>query len=233
MKLSGGNTHKPMNTYLIIDFDSTFITGESLDWLAEEVLKNLPSDKQKRMQSLIEEITRRGMEGEITFTDSLRQRLSLFRPNKSQIQNLVKRIEKSVTPSFERNKEYIRQNAEQIHIVSGGFHEYMDQVLMSFGLFEEHIHANSFIFTGDEVVSFDPDNRLSMPDGKSKVVSTLNLNGQVVVIGDGYTDFEIVKSGSGDIFIAFTENIARDFVQNHHVLEVSSFDGVLSHLSML
>lgn len=220
-----------MDTYLIIDFDSTFITGESLEWLADETLKSKPDDERRKTRSQIEEITRNGMEGNQSFEDSLRQRLALFRPSKSHIDQLVKRIENSVTPSFEKNREFIQQNAPNIRIVSGGFHEYMDRVLESFSIPKQNISANSFIFGGDLVVGFDSNNVLSKPRGKIEAVRAMNLDGKVIVIGDGYTDYEIVAEGAGDIFIAFAENISRDFVSGVQHVKAQSFDEVIAYLS--
>ncbi len=220
-----------MKINLIIDFDSTFITGESLEWLAVEVLKSEPHDKRRKTLSQIEEITRKGMEGKLSFEDSLRQRLALFRPCKSHIDQLVKRIENSVTPSFEKNREFIQQNATNIYIVSGGFHEYMDQILESFGILKQNISANSFIFSRDLVVGFDSKNVLSRPRGKIEAVRAMNLGGKVIVIGDAFTDYEIVAAGAGDIFIAFTENISRGFVNEVHHVEAQSFDEVIAYLS--
>jgi len=217
-----------MKINLIIDFDSTFITGESLEWLAEEALKSKPHNEQKKILSQIEEITRNGMEGKLSFEESLRQRLALFKPSKSHIDQLVKRIENSLTPSFEKNREFIQQNAPNIYIVSGGFHEYMDQVLETFSILKQNISANSFIFDGDLVDGFDSKNVLSKSQGKIEAVRAMNLDGKVIVIGDGYTDYEIVAKGAGDFFIAFTENIYRGFVNEVHHIEAQSFDEVMA-----
>lgn len=66
--------------HLIIDFDSTFITGESLDELSEIVLKN-HSDSAKHLNQ-IHGWTRAGMEGKIPFDESLSKRMQLLKsPN--------------------------------------------------------------------------------------------------------------------------------------------------------
>ena len=54
------------NTSLIIDFDSTFITVETLDELARISI----GDDQDSIQS-IEEITSKAMTGEVDFCDAL------------------------------------------------------------------------------------------------------------------------------------------------------------------
>jgi len=60
---------------LIIDFDSTFITGESLDELSKIVLKNDPNSAKHLNQ--IHELTLAGMEGKIPFDESLSKRMQL------------------------------------------------------------------------------------------------------------------------------------------------------------
>ena len=55
--------------HLIIDFDSTFITKESLDELARFSLADHP-EKKGRLEK-IKSLTEAGMVGEITFDESL------------------------------------------------------------------------------------------------------------------------------------------------------------------
>ena len=52
------------------------------------------------------------------------------------------------------------------------------------------------------------------------------LKGKVLVIGDGYTDYEIKKEGYADSFFLFTENIKRDSI-------VKSADYLLKSLDQL
>ena len=69
--------------HLIIDFDSTFVTVESLDELAHIVLKDNPESVQ-RLET-IRAITRAGMEGSIPFDESLSKRLKLLNINQKDI----------------------------------------------------------------------------------------------------------------------------------------------------
>ena len=62
--------------YLIIDFDSTFINGESLDELANFVLRNHP-ERSERLDK-IKSLTEAGMTGEIPFDVSLTKRMTLL-----------------------------------------------------------------------------------------------------------------------------------------------------------
>ncbi|HEY5825390.1 MAG TPA: phosphoglycerate dehydrogenase, partial [Cyclobacteriaceae bacterium] len=55
-------------------------------------------------------------------------------------------------------------------------------------------------------------NPLSANNGKVEQLKRLNLDGDVYVIGDGYTDYEIKHSGLANKFYAFTENVERESV---------------------
>jgi len=219
-----------MKSYFIIDFDSTFITGETLEWLAEIVLRDLQSEKWKIVLQKINKITNLSMNGKISFEDSLWKRLTLFQAHRNHIEQLIQRISTSVTPSFARNRDFIQKNANIIKIVSGGFHEYMDPILKSFGIPQENIFGNTFLFEDGKVVGFDTENPLSKSKGKVEIVKAMNLEGKVIVIGDGYTDYEIVKEGVGNIFIAFTENIKRGFIDEIKPISVNSFEGIIEYL---
>src|SRR5690606_2131531 len=47
-------------------------------------------------------------------------------------------------------------------------------------------------------------------NGKVEQLKRLNLPGDVYVIGDGYTDYEIKHAGLANKFFAFTENVERE-----------------------
>ena len=62
-----------MDQYFIIDFDSTFTQVEALDELARISLKNHP-DREK-IYKQIEDFTNASMEGKLSFTQSLENRV--------------------------------------------------------------------------------------------------------------------------------------------------------------
>ena len=70
-------------------------------------------------------------------------------------------------------------------------------------------------------------------NGKINVVKNLNLNGKIVVIGDGYTDYEIKKYGYADIFIAYTEHVDRKKVSKSADYITNSFDQAIKYLNNL
>ncbi len=194
--------------YIIIDFDSTFISRESLDMLAESCLfkqKNHLETIEK-----IEKITEQAMSGEINFKDSLHQRIKLIKATKDDVSKVSKGLNEVVTKSFLRNKKFIKKNNDKIFFISGGFREMLIPSLKNFGVHEEHIFGNDFIYNNDnEIIGFNHDNPLSSENGKAKIVEMLSLEGEVHAIGDGFNDYLLKKSGKVSRFFAFTENVYR------------------------
>jgi len=74
------------NRKFVFDFDSTLTSVEGLDVLAEISLRNNP-DK-SIVVNKIQEITDRGIDGDISFSDSLSSRIALLNANKSSSSTL-------------------------------------------------------------------------------------------------------------------------------------------------
>jgi len=198
-----------LNKYFVIDFDSTFTKVEAFDVLADISLDGHP-DKEN-FKNKIKEITNQGMAGSLSFRESLEQRLAILSPNRKHLTQLVGVLKDKVSESFKRNKEFFQQYADHIYIISNGFHAFIDPIVTDFGIKAENIFANRFQFDDQgNVIGFDTENPLSANNGKVEQLKKLNLPGDVYVIGDGYTDYEIKHSGLANKFYAFTENVGRE-----------------------
>jgi len=199
------------NKNYVIDFDSTFTRVEALDVLGEIALAN-DVDKEKNLRE-IEELTNQGMIGEISLLDSLEKRLFLLKANKKHLPALIEKLRKSISTSFVRNKVFFTENSDNIYIISNGFKEFIVPIVAEYGIKEENVFANTFEFDIDEkIIGFDRKNVLSQNKGKVEQIKRINLQGEVFVIGDGYTDYEIKASGLASKFYAFTENVERENV---------------------
>ena len=193
--------------HFIIDYDSTFIKVESLDELSK-----ISNGDDETINNKISEITNLGMEGKISFSDSLRKRIELIECNKEDIVKTVEILEKKVSDSFKNNVSFLKNNAENILIVSSGFHELIEPIVIQYGIKKENIFANKFLYDNDKVIGYDKKNPLSKSQGKVNILKELKLKGEVHVIGDGYTDYEIKKEGLANYFYLFIENIKRESV---------------------
>lgn len=215
-----------MKNYYIIDFDSTFTQVEALDELARISLENNPNREQ--ILKDIEGFTNLAMEGKISFRESLAGRVALLQANKEHLEKLIKHLKKKVSKSFDRNREFFKQNAETVLIVSGGFKEFITPVVSRYGILEKNIYANTFKFDEQgQIIGYDENNPLSYEGGKVKLLKELNLQGRIFGIGDGYSDFQLKESGLIEKFFAFTENIARQSVTEKADHVTPSFDEFL------
>jgi D-3-phosphoglycerate dehydrogenase / 2-oxoglutarate reductase len=212
--------------YYIIDFDSTFTQVEALDELARISLKNHP-DKEAIFQK-IEDYTNFAMEGKLSFSESLAQRVKLLEANEDHLKQLIKHLKKKVSTSFSRNAEFFKKHADEVLIVSGGFKEFITPVVSQYHIKKENIYANTFVTTGDgKIIDYDHANPLSEEGGKVKLLQHLKLEGELFGIGDGYSDFQLRESGIINKFFAFTENIARESIVSRADHVTPSFDEFL------
>jgi D-3-phosphoglycerate dehydrogenase len=212
--------------YIIIDFDSTFTKVEGLDELAAIALDGHP--ERDSVVQKISDLTNKGMNGEMSFAEGLRERISLLKANRSHIEALVTFLKTKVSDSFQRNKEFLTENADQIFIVSSGFKEFIIPVATELGIHAAHVYANEFVFDENgDITGIDENNVLSMDGGKIKLLTSLNLEGEVYAIGDGYTDYELKASGLASRFYAFTENVERPRVMAVAEHIATSFDDFL------
>ncbi|WP_210489573.1 phosphoglycerate dehydrogenase [Rufibacter aurantiacus] len=201
------STHK----HFIIDFDSTFTKVEALDELCAICIPD-PARRQKVL-SEIQRITDLGMEGEIPLVDSLDQRLALLSANREHLDTLIQHLKGQISESFKHNKAFFEAFKDDIYIISNGFKEFIVPIVQELGVKPENVFANSFTYDENgNITGFDRANVLTQNQGKAKQIKSLNLPGEVYVIGDGYTDYEIKEAGIADKFYAFTENVSRDSV---------------------
>ncbi len=203
------NTVSTIKRNFIFDFDSTLTKVEALDVLAEITLTNNPK-KDEIIQGIVN-LTNLGIDGEISFTESLERRIKLLNAKKSDLTLLIDELKKKVSKSIERNKEFFENYSDDIYVISAGFKEFIVPIVAEYNIPADRVHANTFEF--DEkgtIIGFDRDNVLSKHNGKIKCLKDLELEGEIQVIGDGYSDYVTKEAGVADKFFAYTENVLRD-----------------------
>lgn len=192
----------------VFDFDSTLTSVEGLDVLAEITLANNPN-KNEIIQEIIN-ITNLGIDGEISFPESLDRRIKQLHAKKSDLDLLVKELRKYISSSIERNKEFFENYADYIYVMSAGFKEFIVPIVAEYNIPADRVYANTFEFNEkDEIIGFDKNNVLSKTNGKIQCLKDMNLEGEVQMIGDGYSDYVTREAGVADAFFAYTENITR------------------------
>ncbi|MBE7653312.1 phosphoglycerate dehydrogenase [Tenacibaculum finnmarkense] len=192
----------------VFDFDSTLTKVEALDVLAEISLLGNP--KKEAIINQIITITNQGIDGEISFTESLKKRIDLLNATKADLPLLIKELEQKVSRSIADNKDFFKEFSDDIYVISAGFKEFIIPIVAEYNIPAERVFANTFEFDkNDAIIGFDTQNLLSQHNGKIDCLKNLNLAGEIQVIGDGYSDAVTKKAGVADTFFAYTENVQR------------------------
>lgn len=223
-----------VETSLIFDFDSTLVTIETLDKLANIALAGAP-DRDAQVAA-IEDITRQGMLGEIGFGESLSRRLAELPITATHVQDVQRMLLDAVSPTFAKHTEWLAGHRANTWIISGGFRECIVPVAEHLGIDPSHILANTLLWSedGSHVIGYDSDNPLAHDDGKIAAVRELRLNpDRTIMIGDGMTDYAVRGVGLASSFIVYTETARREEVVKRADIEARNADELVNHLSHL
>jgi len=204
-----------MKTNIFFDFDSTILTIESLDFLIAQSNPEIAKE--------VEEITNKGMNGQISLFESISARLKLAKIKQNNLQEIAKQMPIYITPGLQEIianlQEKEAKNELEIFIVSGGLTSLILPVAQFLKIKLHNIFANSPIFNSQNVIcAIDDKNPLAHNGGKLKIIHQINqknLARKNIIIGDGYTDLEVNLLAPEIDFIGFGCNISRDKVQNN------------------
>jgi D-3-phosphoglycerate dehydrogenase len=216
--------------WLLIDFDSTFVTVESLELLAEISLRGRPAADRVARLAAIRDLTTRAMGGHLPFAEALKRRFELQQPRTEHLPALVAALKTRVSPSFQRHADFLRHHAHRIYIVSAGFHDYIAPVVGDYGITPEHVLANRLIRHADGALDFDAHQPLAADGGKIAVIRALDLPGPALAIGDGVSDLELGTSDICNNFLAYTETVTRPEVTARAQHVVVHFGDILDTL---
>ena len=172
---------------IFMDADMTFIQQEMIDEMSKLAGK----------ETEVAKITRLAMNGEIQFDESLRQRVALLEGIRlSDLERLILNI--PYTPGVERLVFILKTLGYKIGIVSGGFTRVIDHIKQRFNL--DYGFANTLEIKNGELTGRILGNIL---DGHQKGVILREvalkeniLPEQVIVVGDGANDLEMLSSAS-------------------------------------
>jgi phosphoserine phosphatase len=177
-----------------MDMDSTLVNEEGIDLLAA----------QAGVGEEVARLTSEAMAGELDFSSSLRQRVSLLKGHSSALLEGVTQS-LSLTEGAPELISTLRSRGWRVGVVSGGFHEIIDPFLAPLGI--DFIRANHFsiaegVLTGEVI---DP---IIGPAEKALALEEFaHAHGielsETVAVGDGANDRNMLRmAGLGIAFCA-------------------------------
>lgn len=188
------NLYRRSKRLVVFDMDSTLIQGEVIDELAGIMGK----------KAEVSALTKRAMEGEMDFQESLLRRVGLLKGlTRKDLDTVYSEIQ--LSPGADRLIKILKRLGYKIAIISGGFTYFVERLKNELGV--HYAYANSLELDGDTVTG-----RLQglIVDGRRKadLMELLAqqegiLLDQVIAIGDGANDMQMLKkAGLGIAFNA-------------------------------
>jgi len=179
---------------IVFDADMTFLQCEVIDELGKL------AGKGERMA----QITRKAMNGEVNFSQALRERVALLKGvKKEQLDELAERI--PVTPGAEKLVRILKHLGYKLAIVSGGFQFFIDRLQYKYGL--DYGFANRLKMENGELTG-ELEGEIIDAEAKEKILISLAERDklslkQIVAIGDGANDIlMLARAGLGIAFNA-------------------------------
>lgn len=186
--VTGELAHTPPSL-VVMDVDSTLITTEVIEEIAEYA----------GVAEEVERVTLAAMRGEMDFTESLQERVSLLAgvPT-SALDEVASKVRFS--PGAKRLVDAVHTSGGAVGVVSGGFHEVIDPLAERLGI--DYVRANRLESSKGELTGrpYGP-----IIDETAKLETLREWNaahpGPTVAIGDGANDLKMIDGA--DLGIAY------------------------------
>jgi len=190
---------------VIFDFDSTLVPCETLEELCKQALADDPEGRRE-----LERITAAGMDGSMSFEESLRTRLAIARPTRNDVIALGKRLAVAPTEGARELVRELQAGGHEVWIVSGGFRDLLLEVGGALSIPPARIHGVACHWAPDgALVDVDPANGFVASKEAGLTRLDVALAAPAVGVGDGATDLALRKAGFVQQFVAYTEHARR------------------------
>jgi phosphoserine phosphatase len=190
---------------VVIDFDSTLVSCESL----EEILRPHLSGRPDLVRE-VRRITELGMAGEIPFAESLGRRLAVARPTRADVRRFATSAHRFLTPGMAPLLADLRRRRVAVSFVSGALREAMLPLARRLHVPLRRVHGVRARWSRDGrflgLSDRDPF-AVSKAAGVKRVARTWSR--PRIGVGDGATDLELLRRRAVDRFVAFTQHARR------------------------
>ena len=178
---------------LVMDMDSTLITIETIDELADLVGR----------KAEVAAVTAQAMRGEIEYDESLRRRVAVLKglPESALEQLYTERVR--LSPGAERMIEGVKKAGLKILLVSGGFTHVTERLKTRLGL--DYVRSNTLVVKNGKFTG-ELEGRIVNADGKREALLSARdemraPKEQIIAIGDGANDLKFM--GEAGVSIAY------------------------------
>ncbi|HET7705200.1 MAG TPA: HAD-IB family phosphatase [Thermoanaerobaculia bacterium] len=213
-------TTAPPFRFVFFDVDSTLVTIEGIDELADG-------------NPEIARLTAAAMNGDIPLDEVYGRRLEIIRPTRERVEKLGEQYKTSLVTGAQETIRSLREAGVTVHLVTAGVEQAILPLARHLGLDDRVVHAVRLDFDeGGAYRDFDRRSFLARPGGKELVVrdARARSKGRAAFVGDGVSDLE--ARPAVDLFIGFGGVAVRERVKDNADVYVTEPDlrAVLPHL---
>ena len=202
---------------LVMDMDSTLITIETIDELADLVGR----------KAEVAAVTAQAMRGEIEYDESIRRRVAVLKglPETALEQLYTERVR--LSPGAERMIAGVKKAGLKILLVSGGFTHVTERLKTRLGL--DYVRSNT-LAVRDGKFTGELEGRIVNADGKREALLSARdqiraAKEQIIAIGDGANDLKFM--GESGVSIAYrAKPVVRE--KATYCFDYVGLDGVLN-----
>jgi phosphoserine phosphatase len=202
---------------LVMDMDSTLITIETIDELADLVGR----------KAEVAAVTAQAMRGEIEYDESLRRRVAVLKGLPESELDRVYRERVKLSPGAERLLAGAKRAGIRTLLVSGGFTHVTDRLKDRLGL--DYTCSNKLVVAGGKLTG-EIEGRIVNADGKREALLAIRDEleigrERIIAIGDGANDLKFM--GEAGVSVAYhAKPIVRE--RATHALNHVGLDGALN-----
>lgn len=192
----------PNYDVICFDVDSTLVTIEGVDWLAQ----------QKGVGKQVQHLTQLAMDGEVPMQEVFGKKIDILAPSRSELEELGKYYCSQITDGAEKVVQTLTDLGIEVWLITGGLYLALLPLADKLHIPQDHIHANEVYF--DEMGNYKGINKnctLTRTDGKAQCATVIGKGRQMAFVGDSVTDLatkSVVKT-----FIGFGGVVTRKKVK--------------------
>ena len=194
---------------LVADMDSTMITVECIDELADYA----------GLKAEVAEVTERAMRGELEFAAALRERVALLKGMEASVLDRCHEERVRIMPGAKPLVRTMRRDGAYCLLVSGGFSRFADRVAEAIG-FDRAI-SNELLFDGGMLAGTVAEPIVGAEAKREALVGAAAMRGvplsACLAVGDGANDIPMLEAaGLGVAYHAKPRVAAAAQARIHH-----------------
>ena len=205
---------------LVMDMDSTLITIETIDELADLV----------GLKQQVAEITAQAMRGEIEYNESLTRRVAVLKDLEEHALQRVYEERVELTPGAEKLIRAAQGHGIKTLLVSGGFTHVTDRLKERLGL--DYTHANTLDVRNGKLTGVVIGDIVNADGKRAELIRVRDALGvrreQIIGIGDGANDLKFM-SECGVSIAYHAKPVVRE--QATYAFNYADLSGVLNLFS--